>query len=276
VDAGLNHFVAEHYSSRHMNWLHGCWGVGATLGPVILGSAIGGTGWATGYRSIALIQLGLAAVFLASLPLWSKDGAVPEGKAEEENPGRTRALVPAWAAWLGPGLYLVYTSVETGTGIWAASILVGSRGMDAARASLAMSVFYGSIMAGRFLTGIIAEKAGNRRMVRLGLIVATAGSLVFIAAGKSPELSILGLGLLGLGCAPVYPCLMHETPRRYDEETTRKVVGRQVSFAYLGAALVPPAYGILAGQVGLEAIMPVVATGALLLLGLSELLNRVS
>lgn len=280
VDAGLNHFVAEHYSSRHMNWLHGCWGIGATLGPVILSAAIGGTagggGWAAGYRSIALIQLSLAAVFLMSLPLWSREGAIPPAQAESMEARQGKALVPAWAAWLGPGLYFVYAAVETGTGLWAASVLVGARNMGAAQAGFAMSVFYGSIMAGRFLTGLIAGRLGNRRMVRMGLCLSFAGALVFILAGASPELSMLGLGLIGLGCAPVYPCLMHETPRRYNAETTRKVVGRQVAFAYIGGAIVPPAFGLIAGHVGLEAVMPGVAISALLLLGLSELLNRVT
>lgn len=276
VDAGLNHFVAEHYSTRHMNWLHGCWGVGATLGPVIMSAAIAGTGWASGYRTISIVQLSLALIFLASLALWKKEGAIPPRNAETASARPAASATPAWAAWLGPSLYFVYTAMEIGTGLWGASILVGSRGFSPARAGMAMSFFYGAIMVGRFLTGVIAEKIGNRKMVRAGLVVAVFGAVLFMAAGAAhlPAItSVAGLALLGLGCAPVYPCLMHETPRRFDEETSRSVVGRQVAFAYVGGAVVPPAFGLLAAHAGLEAVMPGVAVMAILLLALSEKLN---
>jgi len=174
-------------------------------------------------------------------------------------------------------LYLVYAAVEIGTGLWAASVLVDSRGLDPRSAGFTVSCFYGGIMAGRFLTGLMAERAGNRRMTRIGLAVAIAGASIF-AIGAFPEArglsSILGLALLGLGCAPVYPCLMHETPRRYDEDTARLVVGRQVAFAYVGGALVPPAYGLLASRAGLEALPVAVLLAAILLLCLTEVLNR--
>jgi fucose permease len=153
---------------------------------------------------------------------------------------------------------------------------VEERGLSPAAAGLSMSCFFGAIMAGRFLTGAIAERAGNRRMVRLGLGVAIAGAALFgmAAFAKAPAaLSVAGLLLLGLGCAPIYPCLMHETPRRYDEATARSVVGRQVAFAYVGGALVPAAYGLLASRAGLEAVTIGVGAAALILLGLSELLN---
>jgi fucose permease len=171
---------------------------------------------------------------------------------------------------------MVYAAVETGTGLWAASVLVDGRHFPPALAGLAMSFFYGSIMGGRFLTGAIASRLGNRSLVRFGTGIALVGGILFALAGflpGLPALSILGLALLGLGCAPIYPCLMHETPRRYDRETARVVVGRQVAFAYIGGALVPPAFGLLAAAAGLEAVMPAVIAAALLLFGLTELLN---
>ncbi|HOX33839.1 MAG TPA: MFS transporter [Spirochaetales bacterium] len=276
VDAGLNHFVAEHYSSRHMNWLHGFWGVGATIGPAIMASAVAGPGWASGYRAIAVLQLSLAAIFWASLPLWRREGAVPRRPPELEEARPAPGAAPPWAAWLGPVLYLLYLAVESGIGLWAASILVDARGLAQPRAGLLLSLFYGTIMAGRFLTGAIADRLGNRRMVRLGLGLALAGGCLFGAGaflGDALWISAAGLALLGLGCAPVYPCLMHETPRRFDEATARRVVGRQVAFAYGGATLVPPAYGFLAIRVGLEAIAAAVVAATILLIGLSELLN---
>ncbi len=278
VDAGLNHFVARHYSSRHMNWLHGCWGIGATIGPVIMGSALagaalGGEGWAAGYRTISLIQLALAVVFLFTLPLWKREGAVPKNETDEAFSRNKKGPAPQWTAWLAPFLYLIYSAVEGGTGLWAASILVEGRGVDQTTAGIFVSFFFGSIMTGRFLTGVVSRRLGNRLLVRTGLIIALCGAALFSFAASSPAANLAGLVLLGLGCAPVYPGLMHETPRRFDPDTSRVVVGRQVAFAYVGAALVPPAFGLLAAGVGLWAIMPGVAVAAALLFGLSEVLN---
>ena len=277
VDAGLNHFVADHYSSRHMNWLHGCWGVGATIGPVLMGSALAGAGgWQSGYRTIAAIQLALALVFLLSLRLWRQEQAVPSHQETVADGAGPRRAVPPWAAWLAPALYLAYATVEVGTGLWTASILVDDRGLDAPTAGLWVSCFFGAIMGGRFAVGLVAARLGNRRLVRLGLLVAMAGALVFSVKGLPAPLSLAGLVLLGLGCAPIYPSLMHETTRRFDAVTARHVVGRQVAFAYVGGAIGPATLGLLGAQWGLSVIMPVVLLAVLLLLLLSWQLDRVT
>ncbi len=277
VDAGLNHFVADHYSSRHMNWLHGCWGIGATIGPVLMGSALAGAGgWQSGYRTIAALQLGLALVFLLSLRLWQREHAVAPPPVAADGGPEPRRVVPVWAAWLAPCLYLMYATVEVGTGLWTASILVDSRGVDVPTAGLWVSCFFGAIMGGRFAVGLVAGRLGNRRLVRLGLLVALAGAAVFSISGLPAPLSLLGLVLLGLGCAPVYPGLMHETTRRFDPATARKVVGRQVAFAYVGGAMGPATLGLLGAQWGLAAIMPVVGLALLLLLFLTGRLDRVT
>ncbi len=146
VDAGLNHFVAEHYSSRHMNWLHGCWGVGATIGPVVMGAAlVSAGGWQSGYRTIASVQLALALVFLLTLRLWQREPVavpVPDHPARRIAGARAK-VVPPWALWLAPSLYLVYATIEIGTGLWAASILVEGRGHDAPTAGLWVSCLFG-------------------------------------------------------------------------------------------------------------------------------------
>ncbi len=277
VDAGLNHFVAEHYSSRHMNWLHGCWGIGATIGPFIMGTALAGTlGWQAGYRDIAAIQLALACVFLLALRLWTRERSVPPREARGGPPTPNVRLSPPWAPWLAAALYLVYATVEVGTGLWAASILVDGRHMDAPAAGLWVSCFFGAIMAGRFAVGLVAVRLGNRRLVRIGLVMAGAGALLFSLDGVPAPLSLAGLLLLGLGCAPVYPSLMHETMRRFDAGMARKVVGRQVAFAYVGGAVGPASLGLLGAQWGLAAIMPAVLVAVVLLLLLSALLDRVT
>jgi len=276
VDAGLNHFVAQHYSSRHMNWLHGCWGIGATLGPVIMGMALAtATGWAQGYRHIAFIQLGLAFLFLLTLPLWNRERATPDAAAHDDQPLTLKPLNPK-APWLAVSLYLVYATIEVGTGLWAASVLVDDRHVSAPTAGLWVSCFYGAIMAGRFGTGLIAARMGNRRLVRYGLVMAMLGAALFSVSGLPSSLSLVGLMLLGLGCAPIYPSLMHETARRFDADTARIVIGRQVGFAYVGAAAGPAAMGLLAAAAGAGAIMPVVFLAVVLLLILSEILNTMT
>lgn len=277
VDAGLNHFVAEHYSSRHMNWLHGCWGIGATIGPFIMGSALAGTlGWQAGYRNIAAIQLALALLFLLTLRLWAQERSVPGREAPSGPRAPDVKQSPPWAPWLAATLFFVYATVEVGTGLWVASILVDGRRMGAPAAGLWVSCFFGAIMVGRFALGLVARRVGNRRLVRIGLVMAGTGALLFSLEGVAARLSLAGLLLLGLGCAPVYPSLMHETVRRFDADTARKVVGRQVAFAYVGGAVGPASLGLIGAQWGLAAIMPAVLVAVVVLLLLSAVLDRVT
>ena len=275
VDAGLNHFVAEHYSSRHMNWLHACWGVGATLGPAIVGAVLASGGnWSSGYLAVAGGQLFLAAVLCASLGLWKHQAPVrrPHAAAAGEG-GRTAA--PASAALLSALLFAFYVSIEMGTGCWAAVILIEGRGFDPGLAGLATTLFFGSIMGGRVLVGFVSNRLGNRVLIRGGLIVAIAG-IALLLVRDIPVLSLLGLGLFGFGCAPVYPGLMHETPRRFDAVTARKAIGWQVATASIGAAVMPAAFGVIAARFGMEAVFPVVFALALILLGLSVQLDRMT
>lgn len=274
VDAGLNHFVAEHYSSKHMNWLHACWGMGATLGPMIMGSILASSGgWSTGYLTIALCQLGLASVLFATLGLWKGQG--PAHHDPEKIAAGCRADTPGWAQVLSAVLFALYVSIEMGTGLWAASILIESRHFDPGVAGLALTLYYGSIMGGRMAIGFVSERVGNRRLVRIGLSVAIVG-IVLLLVPAHPALGLGGLILFGLGCAPIYPSLMHETPRRFDPVTARKVIGWQVAAANAGGAVMPALFGLLAARLGLEAVFPAIACFVVLLLVLSIRLDRVT
>jgi fucose permease len=170
----------------------------------------------------------------------------------------------------------MYATIEVGTGLWLASILVDGRGQDALTAGWWVSCFFGAIMGGRFATGLVAAWLGNRRLVRLGLGCALVGALVFAIPGLPAPIALAGLVLLGAGCAPVYPGLMHETTRRFDAATARRVVGRQVAFAYIGGAIGPATLGLLGAQWGLVAIMPVVVLAIALLLAMVWQLDRVT
>lgn len=280
VDAGMNHFVARHYSARHMNWLHGCWGIGATIGPVVMGAALAGRfGWQGGYAVIAAIQLVLALLFLRNLRLWENEperAAAANSPPEAVKPVPTRAPVPPWAPWLAPALYIVYTTIEVGTGLWAASILVDGRGTDPARAGIWVAGFFGAIMVGRFVIGLVANRLGNRLLVRVGILTALAGAVLFSIPFLPDLVNLSGLMLLGLGCAPIYPSLMHEATNRFDPDTARTVIGRQVAFAYVGCALGPAALGLLGAYLGLWAIMPAICLVLLAMLYMSWKLDQVT
>ena len=272
VDAGLNHFVAEHYSSRHMNWLHACWGIGATVGPLVFGTILKvGGNWSTGYVAISSFQLTLATILFFSLGLWSIQWtahADPHKVALGEG-GQT----PKWAQILAPVLFACYVAVEMGVGLWAASIFIESRHFDAGTAGFALTSFYGSITGGRVIIGFVSEKIGNRRLIRGGLALALVGIVLMVIPG-SLVLSFAGLMLFGLGCAPIYPSMMHETPRRFDPPTARKVIGWQVGAANLGGATMPALFGVLAANFGLEAVFPVIGGFVVVMLVLISLLDR--
>jgi len=277
VDASLNHFVSAHYSSRHMNWLHGFWGVGATTGPLVMGVALAGSGgWTAGARSMGLMQLGLALLLFATVSLWSRETA--QAPTDADRPGRPSAdlNLPPAAMWLAPLCFLLYVSAEMGTGLWAASILVTDRGLAAGDASVWVSLYFGSITVGRFLVGLVANRMGNRKLVRLGIAVAMTGALLFALPGVFGAGSPAGLVLMGLGCAPIFPSLMHETVRRFPTEAVRQLIGRQMTCAYIGSSVVPAAFGLLATWAGLQTVMPVVVVLFLVLLLVTSRLDRIT
>ena len=280
VDSTLNGYVATHYSSRHMNWLHASWGIGATIGPFIMTAAMASSGgWRRGYQGISAIQASLALLFILTLGLWSRVGTkATEGRAEPA-PGPAEApAVPRIHGldrpepWIQVAMYALYSACEFSVGIWTASMLVESRGLAAETAGKWISLYYGGIMVGRVLTGFVADRLGNRAMVRAGLGLALAGSVLLVVRGAD-YLVLPGLLLLGVGFAPIYPCLMHETPRRFDEETYRKVIGFQVGAANIGGSVLPGLVGLLAAAAGLEVVGPCVAAFILLLALLGEVLN---
>ncbi len=277
VDASLNHFVAAHYSSRHMNWLHGFWGVGATTGPLVMGWALASsTGWTLGARSIGFMQLGLAAVLWLTLTLWAREHAKPPAEHAANNETAVFKPVRPLATWLAPTTFLFYVAAEMGTGLWAASILVTGRGMPLAQAGVWVSVYFGAITVGRFAVGLVADWLGNRKLVQLGICIAALGAALFAAHGWVGDLSLAGLVLMGLGCAPIFPSLMHETARRFPDAVARAVIGRQMMFSYAGGSFIPAAFGLLATWVGLGAVMPVVVVLLLVLLVVTCWLDRLT
>lgn len=276
VDAGLNGYVARHYSGRHMNWLHACWGIGATCGPLVMAHAVGtGGGWRAGFFWLASAQLALAALFLASLRLWN---AVPERtiamSAEHHQGPLPTAAANSPAGWLSAVIFALYVAVEGTTGLWAGSILAVGRGFALETAGVCVSAFYGSITLGRILVGFIVERFGNRRLIAVGCAMAAAGGILF-AFAATPALAAAALVLMGLGFAPVYPCLMHEVPRRFAPDAVQTVIGRQSGAANIGGALLPAVAGWVA-QFSLEGIPWLVIAGVGALILTIRRLNRLT
>jgi fucose permease len=246
VDAGLNGYVARHYSGKHMNWLHACWGIGATSGPFIIGWALGaGHGWRGGYLLISGIQVSLAVLFLLTLGLWSK---VPERRFEDHHDGgREAPTTPAhsFAGWLSPLIFAFYVAVETTIGLWSGTVLVVRRGFAPETAAWCVAGFFGALTAGRIGVGFMVEHWGNRRVVNLGAWTAVAGLVGFTFAANVPG-AVLTLAVTGVGLAPIYPGLMHEVPRRFEPGAVQTIIGRQSGGAAFGAAVLPAVAGWVA------------------------------
>ena len=248
VDAALNAYVSLHYKSRHMSWLHCMWGVGASAGPVIMGRALAGGSWQGGYRIISLIQFGLTAVLLLSLPLWKRPEKTPEG-ADYTPEHRTLPQLLRM-----PGVpqvllcFFCYCALESTAGMWAASYCTLVRGIDAGTAAGWASTFYLGITIGRGVCGFLTIKINDQNMIRLGQVLIALGVvLVLLPAGQG--VLFAGLVTIGLGCAPVYPSIIHETPVNFGREVSLAMTGIQMAFAYVGSCLMPPLFGLLAQYV---------------------------
>ena len=248
VDAALNNYVALHYASRHMSWLHCMWGVGASLGPYIMGYALtGGGGWNMGYRYIALLQVALTAVLVLSLPLWktpAKDGA-EGGGGPALSLGQILRIPGAKAVMV---TFFCYCAVEQTAGLWASSYLALHTGVPAETAAGFASLFFIGITVGRALSGFLTMKLSDGRMVRLGQGIIAAGIAAFLLP-LGEYAALAGLILIGLGCAPIYPSIIHATPAHFGADRSQAVIGVQMASAYVGNCLMPPLFGLIANHI---------------------------
>lgn len=255
VDASLNNYVALHYSNRHMSWLHCMWGVGCTAGPYIMSLALtGGHGWNSGYRWISFIQIALTAVLFFSLPLWKKRD-VPSAEKESDAPLTLRRIFAIPGAKSVMVTFLCYCAIEQTTGLWASSYLVLYRGLTEETAAAWASLFFIGITVGRLIGGFLAEKLSDSAMVRFGEVLILAGvAALFIPIGNITALA--GLILIGLGCAPIYPSIIHSTPAHFGADRSQALIGVQMASAYVGTLAMPPLFGVIADTVS-AALLPV-------------------
>lgn len=246
VDAALNNYVALHYESRHMSWLHCMWGVGASIGPVIMGRALAGGTWQGGYRTIALLQFALTAVLLLSLRLWKRPQANVEGADFKPHPIPELLRRPGVPQVLL--CFFCYSALEATAGMWAASYCTLVRGIDAETAARWASLFYVGITIGRGVCGFLTMKISDQNMIRLGQALIAAGVALILAPLGQGTL-FAGLITVGLGCAPIYPSIIHETPVNFGRDVSMSMTGLQMATAYVGSCLMPPLFGLLAQYV---------------------------
>lgn len=293
VDAALNNYVALHYSSRHMSWLHCFWGVGAAASPYIMGFCLGkGLGWSRGYFSVSMIQIVITAILFISLPLWEsrtdeKEGGIePKGaEAEQIQTDQTKAA-SSKALSLREILrikgapyilitFFAYSAMESTTGLWASSYLVQYLLMEPEKAAKFASFFYLGITVGRFLCGFVADRMGDKALIRLGGGIAGAGILLVLLPFPVTMPALLGLVIIGFGCAPVYPAIIHSTPFYFGKENSQALIGIQMACAYVGSTFMPPLLGTLAARIGIWLYPVFLLVFEVLMVLTSEKLNRI-
>ncbi|RHS27689.1 MFS transporter [Roseburia sp. AF12-17LB] len=262
VDASLNNYVALHYESRHMSWLHCMWGVGATAGPYIMGIALSmGQGWNMGYRYIGIIQVILTSVLIFSLPLWkgrTEETEVEELQTDQAENGKkvlsVREILKISGAREVMLCFFCYCALEQTTGLWASSYLSLHKGIPAETAAAFASLFFIGITVGRAISGFVTMKLNDIQMIRLGQGIIVAGIVAMILPGSN-ILAMAGLVLIGLGCAPIYPCVIHSTPAHFGADKSQAIIGVQMAFAYIGTMLMPPLFGMIARGISV-ALLP--------------------
>ncbi len=254
VDAALNNYVALNYASRHMSWLHCFWGIGASIGPAIMGAAItGGLGWNGGYRIISALQILLTAVLVFSLPQWKMQNGATQ--TENGTPLSFRQIIDTSGTKSVMVCFFCYCALEQTTGLWASTFLVTRWGISAEQGAMLAGLFFIGITAGRAVSGFATFTFNDVQMVRIGQGIILAGTIMlFLPTCKT--LAMAGFIAIGVGCAPIYPSLIHSTPDHFGADKSQAIIGVQMASAYLGTCLMPPLFGILADAVSVR-LMPV-------------------
>ena len=288
VDAALNNYVALNYPARHLSWLHCMWGVGASISPYIMSFALtGGLGWGSGFRIVFYIQISLSAILFFTLPVWkkcvkkssnfensidriSKNGAIEQTEQKKVSTASVFGIKGIYLVFIA---FFAYCAMEQTAGLWATSYLVNYKGIEATVAAKFASFFYIGITLGRGISGFFAEKLGDKRLIRFGTIIILIGILLVAIPTSVSWPSLVGLIVIGLGCAPVYPAIIHSTPDNFGKENSQAVIGVQMAFAYIGITAMPPLFGLIAEKINIGLYSAYLLVFALLMLVMCEVLN---
>ena len=245
IDAALNNYVALHYSSKHMSWLHCFWGVGTIISPFVMSYSLTNSNWNMGYRIISFVQLSIGIVLLLTLPIWEINKSQLNNNKEKTKSIR---IIDALKINGVPTLLLgffCYCATESTVMSWACTYLVKAKNIDEPTAAAFASFFFIGMTVGRFLSGFIMDKLGDRKMILLGTVVLFIGILIMLIPASNNLISLLTLLICGLGCAPIYPCIVHSTPTNFGAENSGAIIGIQMACAYLGSTLMAPFFGVL-------------------------------
>ena len=276
IDAALNNYVALHYSSRHMSWLHCFWGVGTIVSPYVMSYFLTqGGNWQGGYRCVSFIQIAITILLFVTLPLWKKINKTADSEEVAPNPlSLGQALSIKGVKPLLTGFY-AYCAAEATVMLWASSYLVSVKGISAETAAAFASLFFIGITAGRFISGIFSEKVGDRTLIRVGAAVITFGIVLILLPLKTSALSLTGLIVIGLGCAPIYPSIIHSTPYNFGKENSQSIIGIQMASAYVGSTFMPPVFGLIANHISIKLFPVYLTVFVALMLAMTESVNRI-
>ncbi len=273
IDTALNNYVANNYKSHHMNWLHSFWGVGATLGPTIMAFFLLDNAWQRGFLTIAFIQVGLMLVISLSLPMWKKNDDLKDEIQEDTKPAKVWKIKGIWYAL---SIFLIYCAIEFSVGIWGSSYLVYEKGLLISHAAKIVTIYYLGITVGRFISGALTFVFSNRRLILSGIVVVAIGTVSILLA-HSDIMYFISFGIVGFGLAPIFPSMIHDTPKNFGKENSQYVIGYQVAFAYIGSAVFPSLFGILYAYINISLFpLTIVILAALLLLMVVALMITIS
>ena len=253
IDAALNNYVALHYSSKHMSWLHCFWGVGTIVSPFVMSYALTNSNWNNGYRIVGFIQLAIAILLLVTLPVWKVHNQSAEKK--QQSIGLIGALKIKGVPFLLIGFF-AYCAAEATAMSWASTYFTDVKGISTEKAAQFAALFYIGITVGRFLSGFVTDKLGDKKMIIIGTCILSCGIIALMIPVSYPLVSIIGFVVIGFGCAPIYPSIIHSTPNNFGAENSGAIIGIQMASAYVGSTFIPPLFGLLGNHIGFK-ILPV-------------------
>lgn len=271
IDAALNNYVALHYKARHMSWLHCFWGVGTIVSPFVMSRALTYRTWNDGYRTVALVQLAIAVLLLVTLPVWKANRTTAGTK--QKSVGVCGALKIKGVPYLLAGFF-AYCAAESTAMQWASTYFSEVKGLPAERAAGLAALFYIGITAGRFVSGFAADRLGDRKMIRLGTGVLFCGIAALALPIHSHTAAIAAFVVMGLGCAPIYPCIIHSTPANFGAESSGAIIGIQMAGAYVGSTFAPPLFGLLGSALGFSILPAYLLVFAVFMIAMTELTFR--
>ena len=277
IDAALNNYVALHYTSRHMSWLHCFWGVGTILSPYVMSYALGtALGWAGGYRIIGSLQLIILLILAVTLPIWNKVNHTKAEKTEETERAPRVGLIGSLKIKGVPYVllgFLGYCAAESTVMVWASTYFFETKNTGEELAAAMGSLFYIGMTLGRFISGLISNRIGDKNMIRIGLLISAVG-VGIVAIPSDLTVAILGFLLIGLGFAPIYPSIIHSTPESFGAENSQTIIGIQMAAAYLGSTIAPPVFGLVANYVEIRLLPLYLIIFMALCFVMLELLNK--